>query len=92
MDTHTHTRTPQIKTLSEARGNGTSMISLIVPPKDQVRSKSTAIDPRAHFPRACVPPLRLNSACASHLCRTHADTDFAREQDAWRRGGHGVEH
>ena len=25
-----------IKSLSEARGNGTSMISLVIPPKDQV--------------------------------------------------------
>lgn len=29
-----------IKALEQARGNGTSMISLIMPPKDQVRSAS----------------------------------------------------
>ena len=29
--------TQVIKSLNEARGNGTSMISLVIPPKDQVR-------------------------------------------------------
>lgn len=31
-----------IKALEEARGNGTSMISLIMPPKDQVSEANTA--------------------------------------------------
>jgi peptide chain release factor subunit 1 len=42
-----------IKRLEEARGNGTSMISLIIPPKDQV-SRAAKVCPSHVRSRRCL--------------------------------------
>lgn len=57
-----------IKALEAARGNGTSMISLIMPPKDQVRgARNQQLNPGAEASLHAPLPVSLGRACGTHF-------------------------
>jgi peptide subunit release factor 1 (eRF1) len=59
-----------IKGLQEARGNGTSMISLIMPPKDQVRTPTIVLarsGVRVHEGRASARQLRAGRSAEAQV-------------------------